>query len=69
MLGKKLLVSMIVICFLPLVLYDMIQKQNEKEKIQKINPAAKWFFYAILGVSILLFTPKNIAPDFIYAQF
>lgn len=69
MLGKKLLVCMIVICFLPLVLYDMIQKQNEKEKIQKINPAAKWFFYAFLGVSILLFTPKNIAPDFIYAQF
>ena len=68
-LGRKLLICMILFWFFPLAGYDIRQKRKESGEHPVMFPAAKWAFYAFLGLSILMFSPKGVASDFIYAQF
>lgn len=68
-LGKKLLICMCFLWFVPLGLYDFFQKIKEDGKDMIIWQSLKWAFYIYIGLNILLFSPKGVASEFIYAQF
>ena len=66
--SKKIL--LLVMCILSI--YDYISLLNEQEAIKLLNITNtyfRWLAYIILGLSIIIFSHKGVATEFVYFQF